>query len=263
MLQLQHNYVNIGNVKSKEVKGKKMKKIIIKALITNLLITNCMPVFAIHDVKSKKNKVIKTQVSEYKFKDVNLDWWKNYNDDLLEGYIVKAINNNYDLKIATLKVEEARQNVKMQFASELPSASIGATPALIKGQGSTSTEGLFAMPLIVSYEADIFLKNHDKTKSAKKMQEVSKFQEKAAYISVASTVGGVYFNIVKLDKLIAVQNEIITDRKHIYELMKIRNREGITSTADLTRAEKAYVMATADLTDLKKAREIYLTSLLF
>lgn len=237
------------------------KRAIAAGLSMILFSINTMPVLAIHDVKSKKNKVIKTQVSEYKFKDINLDWWKNYNDELLEGYIVKAINNNYDLKIATLKVEEARQNVKMQFANELPSATIGASPALIKNQGSTSTYGLFAMPMFVSYEADIFLKNHDKTKSAKKMQEVSKFQEKAAYISVASAVGGAYFNIIKLDKLINIQDEIITDRKKIYELMRIRNREGITSTADLTRAEKAYVMATADLTDLKKAREIYLSQL--
>lgn len=237
------------------------KKAIAAGLSMILFGITTMPAAAIHDLKNKKDKVIKTQVSEYKFKDVNLDWWKNYNDDLLEGYIVKAINNNYDLKIATLKVEEARQNIKMQFANELPSASIGASPAFIKGQGSTSADGLFAFPMIVSYEADIFLKNHDKTKSTKKMQEVSKFQEKAAYISVASAVGGVYFNIVKLDKLIAVQNEIITDRKKIYELMKIRNREGITSTADLTRAEKDYVLASADMTDLKKAREIYLSQL--
>lgn len=237
------------------------KRAIAAALSMIIFGINTMPVLAIHDVKSKKNKIIKTQVTEYKFKDVNLDWWKNYNDDLLEGYIVKAVNNNYDLKIATLKVEEARQNVRMQFASELPSAMIGASPALLKNQGVSSTEGLFAIPMMVSYEADIFLKNHDKTKSVKKMQEVSQFQEKAAYISIASAVGGAYFNIVKLDKLIDLQNEIITDRKKIYELMKIRNREGITSTADLTRAEKAYVMAQADISDLKKAREIYLNQL--
>lgn len=237
------------------------KKALAAGLSMILFGINTMPVCAIHDVKNKKDRVIKTQVSEYKFKDVNLDWWKNYNDDLLEGYIIKAINNNYDLKIATLKVEEARQNVKMQFASELPSAMIGASPALIKSQGASSTEGLFAIPMMVSYEADIFLKNHDKTKSAKKMHEISKFQEKAAYISIASAVGGAYFNIIKLDKLIAVQDEIITDRKKIYELMKIRNREGITSTADLTRAEKSFVMAQADISDLKKAREIYLNQL--
>jgi len=257
----------IGNRKWQTKQESKQTKKLLSCILAILLlfpITYCLfpqPAFAIHDVKNKKDKIIKTQVSEYKFKDVNLDWWKNYNDELLEGYIVKAINNNYDLKIATLKVEEARQNTKLQFSRELPSAYIAPGPALLKNQGDTSSTGMMAFPLLVSYEVDIFGKNHDKTKSVKKLQEISKFQGKAAYISVASEVGGVYFNIVRLDKLIDIQNEIITDRKQIYELMKARNKEGITSIADLTRAEKSYVLASADLSDLKKAREILLGSL--
>lgn len=233
-----------------------MKKIIAQLLIASLITINTMPVLAI-----QSKKVIQTQVTEYKFQNVNLDWWKNYNDEILEGYIVKAINENQDLKIATLKVEEARQNVKLQFSKELPSASVGVAPLLYKMPGISNTESSFGLPIMMSYEADIFLKNHDKTKSAKKSLEVSKLNEKAAYLSVASTVGGTYFNIVKLDKLIAIQNEIINDRNLIFKLTKERNAQGITSTADLTRAEKAYVMAVADLSDLKKARAIMLNAL--
>ncbi|MFA7658255.1 MAG: TolC family protein [Candidatus Gastranaerophilaceae bacterium] len=232
------------------------KKIIALALITGMLGLNCMPVFAI-----REKRVIQSQVTEYKFEDVNLDWWKNYNDEYLEGYIVKAVNNNQDLRIATLKVEEARQNVKLQFSKELPTASVGVSPLLYKNQGVTNTESSFGLPMMVSYEADLFLKNHDKTKSVKKLHEVSKINERAAYISIASAVGATYFNIVKLDELISIQNEIIKDRKQIYELMKQRNEQGITSTADLVRADKSYVMATTELIDLKKAREIMLNSL--
>ena len=235
------------------------KKIIAIALSVGILSMNYMPVFAHAFVR--KNNVIQTQVTEYKFNNVNLDWWKNYNDEILEGYIVKAIDNNQDLKIATLRVEEARQNVKLQFASELPSATIGVSPALTKMPGVTNTEGMFSVPIIASYEADLFLKNHDKTKSAKKMLEVSKINERAIYISVASQVGANYFNIIKMDKLIAIQNQIVADRKKIYDLMKERNEHGITSTADVVRADKAYVLGAADLIDLKKAREIMLNNL--
>lgn len=233
-----------------------MKRFIITALVTNLLTLNMLPVCAIQD-----KKVIHTQVTEYKFNDVNLDWWKNYNDEILEGYIVKAINENQDLKIATLKVEEARQNVKLQFSKELPTASVGVAPLLYKMPGISNSESNFGLPVMVSYEADIFLKNHDKTKSSKKLLEVSKINEKAAYISVASAVGGTYFNIVKLDKLISIQNEIIADRKLIYELTKQRGQQGITSTADVVRADKAYILAQINLSDLKKARAIMLNQL--
>lgn len=242
-----------------------IKKIMAFTLSISMLGINAAPVFAHSFVK--KNRVIQSKVTEYKFQDVNLDWWKNYKDEYLEGYIVKAVENNQDLKIATLKVEESRQMVKLQFSKELPNASIGVSDFQAKMPddvsnliGASRSENFFGMPILVNYEADIFLKNHDKTKSAKKAYEASKLNEKATYIAVASQVGATYFNIVRLDKLISIQEDIIKDRKQIYELMKIRNRQGITSTADEVRAEKSYVLAVIDLCDLKKARETFLNS---
>lgn len=238
------------------------KKTIALALTLSLICANTMPVFAIHDVFKKHDKnVIKAQATEYKFNDVNLQWWKSYNDELLEGYIVKAVNSNQDLKIATLKLEQVRQNVKLQFSKELPSATIGFTPALFKMPQTTSGSYSLGFPMLVNYEIDIFGKNHDKTKAVKRYYEASQFNEKAAYIAVASQVGATYFNIVKLDKLISIQQEIIKNRKQIADLMRIRNKEGITSTADYTRAQKSYVLAVADLSDLEKARTILLSSL--
>lgn len=236
----------------------KTKKILASALIIGTISMNYTPVLA---NSFMKKTVIQTQVTEYKFNDVNLNWWKSYNDEYLEGYIVKALDNNYDLKIANLKIEEAKQNVKLQFSKELPTASVGFAPFLTKMQNVRSTEGMLAFPINVSYEADIFLKNHDKTKSVKKLHEIAKINEKGACISIASAVGANYFNIIKLDKLISIQNEIISSRKEIYELMKIRNNEGITSTADLIRAEKSFVSAQAELCDLEKTRNALLNNL--
>ena len=62
----------------------------------NLLLTACLPVFAIQDVKTKK------QV-ESPYERINIKWWEVFNDEYSEEYVLKALNNNHDLKIATLK----------------------------------------------------------------------------------------------------------------------------------------------------------------
>lgn len=244
-----------------------MKKVIATTLIAGILSMNAAPILAIEDVKkstatpkqfksmAKKNKKVN---NDYKFAYVNLDWWKNFNDEHLNNYIAKAIENNYDLKMATLAVEEYYQQTRIQFANELPSAGVGYSPNLIKMPGSTSTDGAFAAPALVQYEFDIFLKNRDKTKSSKKLWEGSKLDERGAYISVASAVGTTYLNIVKLDKIIELQEEIVQDRKEIYDLMVLSHSEGLTSTADTVRANKAYVSGNTDLIDLKKQRETLL-----
>ena len=243
-----------------------MKKVISIALLASFISINLMPALAAENnntstatpkqFKSMVSKNKKNQKSDdYKFAYINMNWWDNFNDDLLTSYIQKAVLNNYDLKMATINVEEYYQNVKSQFSKELPSATAGFGPGWFKAPGSTSTDINFGLPIIVQYEADIFLKNHDKTKSVKKLYEGSKLDERAAYISVASAVGSTYFNIINLDKMISLQEEIVKIRQEIYDLMLASNREGLTSTADTVKANKALVQGQTDLIELKKQRE--------
>ena len=241
-----------------------MKKIITTALLASMLSMTIMPALAVTEKSSASPKQFKSMVSknkknqksdDYKFDYVNMNWWSNFNDDLLNEYIEKAILNNYDLKMATINVEEYYQNVKLQLANELPSTVAGFGPGFFKAPGMTNTSSAFGLPVIVQYEADIFLKNHNKTKAVKKLYEGSKLDERAAYISVASAVGSTYFNIVNLDKMISLQEEIVKIRQDIYNLMLARNKEGLTSTADTIKANKALVAGQTDLIELKKNRE--------
>lgn len=241
-----------------------MKKIITTALLASMLSMTIMPALAVTEKSTTTPKQFKSMVTknkknqqsdDYKFAYVNMNWWGNFNDDLLNSYIEKAIVNNYDLKMATINVEEYYQNVKLQFANELPSAVAGFGPGVFKATGSTKTQAAFGLPVIVQYEADIFLKNHNKTKAVKKLYEGSKLDERAAYISVASAVGSTYFNIVNLDKMISLQEEIVKIRQEIYNLMLARNKEGLTSTSDTIKANKALVQGQTDLIELKKNRE--------
>lgn len=258
-------YIFVANATHKVFKGFKMevKKILATFLIAGFIGIDVAPVYSADvSASTKLTKKQKKDIQEKasKLDCINLDWWEGFDDEYLNEYILKAVENNHDLKISTLKVEEARQNVKVQFASELPSLSVGAAPAITKLPGTTSTSGAFAIPVIASYELDIFLKNHDKTKSMKKIYEATQLGEKASYLAIVSAVGATYYNIVRADKLIELQKNIVADRKMIFELMQLRHEEGITSTSDLVQAEKNYILADSDLTDLEKVRDNLLTS---
>lgn len=248
-----------------------MKKAISTAIILSLVIlqtTPCMNLaYAQNSTATPKQfksmiKKDKKKVSDdYKYDYVNMPWWDVFGDDILKGYIEKAIVNNYDLKMATLNVEEFYQQTRIQFANELPMAVAGGGPALYKAPGTSSSEGAFGLPFIVNYEADIFLKNRDKTKASKKLYENSKFDERATYISIAGAVGATYLNIVNLDKVIEIQTDIVDLRKKIFELMQLSNKEGFTSTADTVKANKAFVQSETDLIEYKKQRDILINQL--
>ncbi len=258
-----------------------LKKIFSTLMLVSFVNMSFLPAFAIQDTKvqqdakavKKREKMLKHRVKrnknyneDYKFGYVNMDFWKSFNDKNLDNYINLAIKNNYDLKMATLNVDEYYQNVKLQFANELPSATVGFSPAYSKvatiGNGlDIGSEWSYATPMLINYEADIFLKNRDKTRSVKKLYEASQLDERAAYISIAAAVGSVYMNLVTLDEVIKYQENIVALRKEIYEIMQESNKQGLVSTSDTVKANKAYVNGTSDLINYKKNKEILMHQL--
>lgn len=232
-------------------------------LLISLMNMNFIPVLASAAKTQSQPKVFKSMIKKnksktndsYKYDYVNIDWWNNFNDPVLTGYINQAIRNNYDLKMATLAVEEYRQATKIQFANELPAIGAGLSPAYAKMPGVSNWDWFFATPAYVNYEADIFLKNRDKTKSSKKQYEASQYDERAAYIAVAGAVGTTYLNIVRLDKIITLQKQIVEIRQDIYNLMLASNKEGLVSTSDTIKANKALVAGQSDLIEFEKQKE--------
>jgi len=59
----------------------------------------------------------------------DLPWWQVFHDDALQSLIRTALTNNYDLKIAVTRVEQARAIVAEARAGLFPQIGYGASPA--------------------------------------------------------------------------------------------------------------------------------------
>lgn len=211
--------------------------------------------YAISENNQKVKKTNSKKIEPVnKLNYINLDFWKNYNDDNLNFFITRAIEANYDLKVASLNSEIYKNYITAQRANQMPTVGAGFAPSFLKMPNTTDFDWTYALPIYVNYEADIFLKNKDKTKASKKNYEMSLLDEKSACISVASMVGSVYFNIIKLDKVIEYQKEIVDLRKEIYDLMVLSHEEGIISAQDVIRANKAYIAGNTELINLEKQK---------
>ena len=231
-----------------------MKRLLSLAIIASLAMSYTVPVMAIQDTKVeiKQIKTEKVKPTQNKYDYVNLDWWKNFNDPLLTEYIIRAIENNKDLKMASLTIDEFYQNVVSQRSAQLPTINAGFLPGYSDlGNGASDS---YAFPIFASWELDIYGKNSNKTNSVRKLWESSILDERAAYISIASAVGSTYINIVKLDAQIDLQEDIVKLRKEIFEMMEISNKEGLVSTSNLVKANQSYVIGVTNLTEMKKNR---------
>ena len=195
--------------------------------------------------------------------NLNLEFFSRFNDVYLQKYINEAIENNHSAKQATARVEEYRQGVKSQFANELPTFSVSANylglnfpdinPAV-----SNINKNNFVLPFVASYEADLLLKNRDKTKSAKKTYEMSKFDEQTVYLALVSDVATVYTNILEYDKLISEQEEIVKNNSQILNDTNKKFARGIINETELNKAKNNIESSKIVLENLKKQREVLL-----
>lgn len=225
---------------------------ILKILLT-LFILLCTVSLADAKTKSNSNE-------NYRLEYLNLEWWQKYNDPVLTDYISTAFKNNQDLKIATLNVKQSEQVVKMAFAGQLPqvgfqgdvfrdfrSANVKLGDVIVKDYSQSN----FFLPLTMSYEVDIWGENYLKTKSFKKQLEMVKQNERASYISLTSAVASEYFNLVKLDKLIKNQQELVKLQTEIVRLEDLKYKNGLCPITELMDEKQL-------LTQLQEELNVYI-----
>lgn len=187
---------------------------------------------------------------------MNLSWWEKYNDEYLTGNLLKLYKNNYDLKNAALKVKENEQAVKIQFANELPQ--IGLSGQLYRDMRSSMqqfgnmqipsfAQYNYYLPITASYEIDIWGLNRLRTKSMKEQLEIVKQAERATYIALTSDFAADYFNLIRVDEFLNIQNELIKTQEEIVSKIKDKYDIGLCTINDLLSEQRL-------LTTLKEER---------
>ncbi len=197
--------------------------------------------------------------------ELNLEFFSRFNDDYLTHYINEAIENNHNAKQASARVEQYKQQMKSTLGKELPTLSAGADYLGVKIPTLDNfklKKSAFVLPFVVNYEADLLLKNRDKTKSAGKTHEISKENEKATYIALLSDTATVYINILQYDELIEIQKELAENARKILENDQRKYGKGVINTTTLNNSQKDYEIAKNNLEKLEKEREVSLMQFL-
>lgn len=199
------------------------------------------------------------QISDKSIEYLNIEWWENFKDDNLTKNLMTVYNNNYDLKNAALKVQENEKLVKMQFAQELPFLNFSGDlnrdlRASAEQFGSMKipnySQNNYYLPLTMSYEIDIWGTNRLKTKSMKEQLEIVKQAQRATYIALTSNFAADYFNLIKADKLLEIQNELVKTQENIVKLVFEKYKAGLCSINELLAEQKF-------LTSLKEEQNMH------
>ncbi|HYC63225.1 MAG TPA: TolC family protein, partial [Reyranellaceae bacterium] len=84
------------------------------------------------------------------------DWWRLYNDPVLDGLVKDALAHNTDVRAAVARLARARAALREVKVDRLPE--VGASAGATRGRdpGTTDATNSFDAGLDVAYEVDLF-----------------------------------------------------------------------------------------------------------
>jgi len=181
-------------------------------------------------------------------------WWKSFDDSVLSGLIDQALANNFSLKTAWDRLNQAEALARSAGADLSPAldAEAGISRTRFREAGQTSDSGSYALGLAASYELDLWGRIRSSRDAAAFDAKASTEDLQAAALTLSAQVAGIWYQLVEQYGQLDMLDEQIVTNGHVLELVTLQFRTGQVGIADMlqqrqlveaNRGEKAQVVA--------------------
>jgi len=180
----------------------------------------------------------------------DLKWFEIFKDDQLQALIRTALVQNYDLRDAAARVEEARASLGITRSDQFPQfgASGGVEVNRLSRDGATPIPplllpnqnrnfGSVALNLL-SFEVDLWGKLRRATEAARANLLNAEENRKTVLTTLVSDVATAYLSMRELDYELQLSNETLETRQESLNLVKSRQSGGVATRLDMRQAEQ-------------------------
>ena len=184
----------------------------------------------------------------------DLPWREFFTDDCLRKVIETALNNNRDLRLASLNVERARAYYGIQRAELLPAVNaVGSggkkrVPADLSTTGRRMTAEQYEVNLgISSWEIDFFGRIRSLKDRALEEYLATDQARRSAQILLVSTVANTYLALAADREALRLVASTLETQETSYKLIRKRFDVGLASKLDLRQAQSQVDIAGSDV----------------
>lgn len=183
-------------------------------------------------------------------------WWEVFQDQELQGLIRTALKNNYDARIAATRVMQARAQLGITRANQLPTLSTGGNvtsirePAIGPIPSYEITQG--ELTATASWNPDFWGQYRRATESARATLLANEWAEKAVIATLVADVASSYFQLRQLDLELEISKRTLSSRQDSLGLTKLLEQHGINSMLDVRQSEQLVYTAAAEVPDLQR-----------
>jgi NodT family efflux transporter outer membrane factor (OMF) lipoprotein len=193
-------------------------------------------------------------------------WWEVFGDDQLNALEEGLAGSNEDLKAADARFREARALIGVSRAAQSPAVAVAPSAAVVRNSGNTSVSsstqtppatGLYAVPLDLSYEVDVWGRIRRSVAAARDRAQASAADRQAIALSLQAELALDYFELRGADAQRRLLDAAVAAFAEALQLTTHRFEGGAASRSDVAQAKTQLEATRVQATDVEVQRARY------
>ncbi len=197
----------------------------------------------------------------------DLKWFEVFKDEELQELTRTALVQNYDLRDAVARVEQARANLGVTRSNQFPQVSASGNLEITR----LSRDGSLPLPAsfvpsqnrnwgqgtlnLLSFELDIWGRLRRSTEAARANLLNAEENRKAVVTTLVGDVATDYFTLLQLDYELEISQGTLDTRRESLRLVQERQGGGVATLLDLRQAEQLVSSAAQTIPTLEQQIE--------
>jgi multidrug efflux system outer membrane protein len=185
-------------------------------------------------------------------------WWEVYPDPDLQALLATALKNNYDVKIAVARIDEARAQLGSTRLNYFPQVSVDAGAARTKTSdyarlpGTPRINNEVQVQILASYQVDLWGQLRRANEAARANLLASQFARRAVSVTLVATLANAYFDLISLDSELEITRRTVISREKFLQLTQAQHERGYVTGLDVATAEADLAAARSTVPDLER-----------
>jgi multidrug efflux system outer membrane protein len=191
-------------------------------------------------------------------------WWEVFDDSVLNGLEIRALESNFSLQAAMARVEQGRATARISRADFYPDVqgsvnwtryrTSGNSPSPVPFPVPSFLQEQYTVPFDLSYEIDVWGKVRRSFEASQQLALGAEAALHAVLLTLQADVAVAYFDLKSLDQQIALLEDAVVLRQDAVTIFEQRLNAGMGADFELQRSRAELASAEADLLAVRRSR---------
>src|SRR6195256_4201236 len=192
------------------------------------------------------------QAQELAASYADLPWWQVFQDPQLQELIRAALKQNYDLQLATERINAGRAQLAVTRSNLFPQVQGNGDLSGGKEHNFQTRYNFLTLTADAAFQLDFFGKLRRATESSRAQLLATEDARQTVILTLVSDVASDYFALLQLDLQLQITRETVKTQEDSVKLTKLRVEHGVATKFKFLQLQQVLDSANAQIPDLER-----------